>query len=169
MKKSIIIIISVVVIAIIVLGIYFVTGKSDDNSNNTKQNDILQNSVNDKGQTDLEDTKITLINSEADLKDLVGKVYTNAGIDTSGLETQEVDLSDESLVKSYSGLDNSNEIEYMVVSEPLINARAYSLVACKVKDGKNANEIAEQMSENVDMRKWICVSAESYMQQVVEI
>ena len=41
-----------------------------------------------------------------------------------------------------------------------MTSQAYSLVLAKVKAGINANEIAKQMSENVDQRKWICVSAE---------
>ena len=60
-------------------------------------------------------------------------------------------------VKSATGLENANDLEYIVISEPMITSQAYSLVLAKVKEGKNASEIAKTMNENIDARKWICV------------
>jgi hypothetical protein len=42
----------------------------------------------------------------------------------------------------------------------MMSSQAYSLVLVKVKDGVDANNIAKTMSEKIDTRKWICVSAE---------
>jgi hypothetical protein len=41
-----------------------------------------------------------------------------------------------------------------------MSSQAYSLVIAKVKEGTDADKLAKAMSENIDMRKWICVSAE---------
>ncbi len=48
-----------------------------------------------------------------------------------------------------------------LVSEPLINARAHSVVLVEVPEGGDAAKTAEAMKSNADPRKWICVEAES--------
>ena len=52
------------------------------------------------------------------------------------------------------------EYEEILASEPMMTSQAYSLMLVKVKDGVDANSIAKTMNENVDERKWICVTAE---------
>jgi hypothetical protein len=68
--------------------------------------------------------------------------------------------TDADLVNSFTGLENGENLEYVVASEPMITSQAYSLVLVKVKDGVSADEVAKTMSENVNQRKWICVTAE---------
>ena len=104
-------------------------------------------------------TKLESVNSAEDLSALVDKIYEGQNVLPS-LQTQIIDTTDSDSVKMITGLENGNDLEYVVVSEPMMTSQAYSLVLAKVKEGKSANEIAKQMSENVDQRKWICVSAE---------
>ena len=40
-----------------------------------------------------------------------------------------------------------------------MNAQAYSALMVKVKDGKNVEKVKQEMLDNMDMRKWVCVSA----------
>lgn len=104
-------------------------------------------------------TKLEAINSAEDLSALVDKIYAGQKALPS-LQTQVIDVTDADSVKLFTGLENGDKLEYAVVSEPMITSQAYSLVLAKVKAGNNANEIAKQMSENVNTNKWICVSAE---------
>ena len=106
-----------------------------------------------------ENTNVSTIKTAEDLSALVDKIYEGQNT-LSSLQTQIVDTTDNDMVKSVTGLENANDLEYVVVSEPMISSQAYSLVLAKVKAGTNVNEIAKQMSENVNTRKWICVSAE---------
>lgn len=106
------------------------------------------------GQTNLPE-----VNSVEDLTNLVSKVYEGVTVEIYNVETRDIDLTDSTIVKSYTGLENGENLEYAVVSEPMINAQAYSLIMAKVKDGVNANEVAKEMSEKIDTRKWICVTA----------
>ena len=99
------------------------------------------------------------VNSQEDLENLMNKVYDGVTADLYNVETRSIDLSDSISVQSYTGLENGDDFEYAVVSEPLINAQPYSFILAKVRDGVNANNIANEMSEKVDPRKWICVSA----------
>lgn len=100
------------------------------------------------------------INSAADLTALVDQIYSGVSIEMPMLMTQELDMTDAETVKYFTGLENIDDVEYVVASEPMMTSQAYSLMLVKVKDGVDADAIAKTMNENVDERKWICVTAE---------
>ena len=100
------------------------------------------------------------VNSAEDLTALVDQIYSGVSIEMPMLMTMPVDVADADAVKAYTGLDNADKIEYAVASEPMMTSQAYSLMLVKVKDGVDANAIAKTMNENVNERKWICVTAE---------
>ena len=100
------------------------------------------------------------VKSAEDLTVLVDKIYEGVSIEMPMLMTQELDMTDTETVKYFTGLENIDDIEYVVASEPMMTSQAYSLMLVKVKDGVDAEAIAKSMNENVDERKWICVTAE---------
>lgn len=100
------------------------------------------------------------VSSVEDLTTLVDKIYKGVTMQMPNVATQEIDITDADMVQYVTGLENGNDLEYAVVSEPMMSSQAYSLVLVKVKNGVNANDVAKTMNENVDIRKWICVSAE---------
>ena len=109
-------------------------------------------------------TNLPQVASNEDLVDLVDKVYENNTVELyDTITSMPIDLTDDASVKSFTGLDNGENLEYAIVSEPMINAQAYSLVMAKVKDGVNANEVAKAMFDGINPRKWICVSAEKVL------
>ena len=97
--------------------------------------------------------------SSGDVKKMVKSIYNELGDKLPELAFQNVDTSLDSL-KSYTGLSDNSNIDFMVVSEPEMNAQAYSLVALKVKDASKIESMKQEMYDNIDMAKWICVSAE---------
>ncbi len=97
--------------------------------------------------------------SSSDVKKMVKSIYNELGDQLPELAFQNVDTSLDSL-KSYTGLSDNSNIDFMVVSEPEMNAQAYSLVALKVKDASKIESMKQEMYDNIDMAKWICVSAE---------
>lgn len=105
-------------------------------------------------------TNLPTINNAEDLKLLVDKLYEGRQDEMPMLMSQEIDISDAETLQMATGLQNGEKLEYVVTSEPMMTSQAYSLVLAKVKDGVNANEIAKEMNENINTRKWICVSAE---------
>lgn len=105
-------------------------------------------------------TNLAQIKSSKDLSALVNEIYKGLDIEMPNVQTEEVDITDSYRVEYATGLDSSDDIEYLVVSEPLMSSQAYSLVLAKVKDGVDANEVAQKMNENINLAKWICVSAE---------
>ena len=100
------------------------------------------------------------VSSVEDLTTLVDQIYAGVSIEMPMLMTQTLDMTDEETVKYFTGLENVDNIEYVVASEPMMSSQAYSLMLVKVKDGVDADIVAKTMNENVDERKWICVTAE---------
>ena len=159
MKK---LIICIIVVAIVVLG-FFAFNK------NPEENKIDENVVNNEEVVNTEDE---IVNNEEDvvagptdvnsdeLTKFVDELYVGNEELFPSLMTQAIDMSDADSVKYMTGLSSTENVEAVVVSEPMMSSQAYSLVLVKVISGANADAIAKEMSENIDMRKWICVSAE---------
>ena len=132
-KKQNILVIALILLAVITFGvIIFVSGKENTSS--------------------LETTKdiIKMINSiNKDNKNVLPE-----------LETMKIDVKNIDEVTSYTGLTSNDNIESIVVSVPMMTAQAYSVAVVKVKDNADVEKIKQEMLDNIDMRRWICVSAE---------
>lgn len=100
------------------------------------------------------------IETAGQMKEMFKTIYSKLGEELPNLETQEISVEDETQVKAYTGLKSNKNIEKIVASEPLMSSQAYSAVTVKVKSGANIEEIKKEMLENINMSKWICVSAE---------
>ena len=122
----------VLVIALLVI-IMFIVGKSKESVSKFKTSDYLKNMIN--------------------------TIYNELGDTLPALDFQNIDSSTESF-KYYTGLSDSTNVEFFVVSEPLMNAQAYSLVVLKVKDTSKIETMKQEIYNNINMAKWLCVSAE---------
>lgn len=141
MKKQTIIgiIIAVVLIIAIVIGVVVFSNQ---------KNNKVESSDNSKLET------------VSQMKKMINAVYSKLGDQLPSLETSTISSSDINQVKTYTGLQSTDNIEKIVVSEPLMSAQAYLLATVKVKDGADIEKMKQEMLNNLDMRKWICVSAE---------
>lgn len=130
MKKKSILIGGIVVAALVVIGLIIAFG-------NKKVDGTIKNVIS--------------------IKKMFNTVYK--GVDLPAVETEEVEVNADN-VKAYTGLSSNANVEKLVVSEPLMNAQAYSAVALLVKEGTDVEKLKQEILDNIDMRKWICVSAE---------
>lgn len=145
-NKIIIGVIIVIIIIAAIVGIVFAINNNPNSTEGTENNPQHSN---------------VQITSTDDMENLINTVYEGQdSILPTSLMTQVVDINNVDVLKSYTGLTSNENIDAVVASEPLMSSQAYSFVLVKVKDGTDANEIAKEMSENVDTRKWICVEAE---------
>ena len=101
----------------------------------------------------------TIIETASQMKEMFKSIYNKLGDELPDLETQKIDVSDASMVKAYTGLQSNENVETIVVSEPSMSSQAFSAVAVKVKAGANVENMKQEMLDNIDMAKWICVSA----------
>lgn len=136
MKKTIIIIVSILVVIALVVGAVFL--------------------INNKGEKSV----LSMATSE-DLENIINSIYEKANIELPMLMTNVVDVSDVEAVTSFTGLKSNENIEQVVVSEPMMTSQAYSLVLVKVKEGADVESIKKEMVDNIDTRKWICVTADT--------
>jgi len=140
MKKQTMITIIVIAIIAIIAIVGVVIGKNNNNTTN--------------GGTSVK------IESGKDMKSMLKSIYSENKDVLPELETEEIDVSNSDLVTSYTGIQSTGNVESLVVLEPLMSSQAYSAVALKVKSNANIETVKEEILNNVDMRKWICVSAE---------
>ena len=94
------------------------------------------------------------------INDIINTINKNNKNVLPELETMKVDIKNIDEVTSYTGLKTNNDIESIVVSVPMMTSQAYSVAVVKVKDTANVEKIKQEMLDNIDMRRWICVSAE---------
>ena len=76
--------------------------------------------------------------------------------------TDLADTSEEGLwaITSTTGLKNGDQLSDLAVYEPMMGSMAFSLVMVRVKDAAKAKDVAQEMHDNIDPRKWICVEAD---------
>lgn len=120
---------------------------------------IIAAILSNKGAADKNFSTLSIENAE-DLEALIDKIYEGVSVEMPRVETQQLDVTDKENVTYYTGLENTDNVEYLVVSEPMMSSQPYSLVLVKVKDGANVNSMAEEMNTNIDESKWICVTAD---------
>lgn len=101
----------------------------------------------------------TKFNSKSEVKAMIKNIYKELGDNLPSLEFFNIGNSKEQ-VAAYTGLKDNSNVEFIVVSEPLMNAQAYSLVVLKIKDKAKIESMKQEIYDNINMDKWICVSAE---------
>ena len=74
-----------------------------------------------------------------------------------------VDLADADATWYFTGLSDAAKITDVAVYEPMMGSQAFSLVMVRAAEGVDAKEVAQQMKDNIDPRKWICVGADEIM------
>ena len=100
------------------------------------------------------------VETPKNVNDIINTINKNNKNILPELETMKVDINNIDEVTSYTGLKTNDGIESIVVSEPLVTAQAYSVAIVRVKDNADVEKIKQEMLDNIDMRRWICVSAE---------
>ena len=132
-KKQNILVIALILLAVISFGIIILVSGKENTSSLETTKDIIK-----------------MINSiNKDNKNVLPE-----------LETMKIDVKNIDEVTSYTGLTSNDNIESIVVSVPMMTAQAYSVAVVKVKDNADVEKIKQEMLDNIDMRRCICVSAE---------
>lgn len=134
-KQTIAIILVIAVLLIAIIGVAVATNNKNNNN----------------------EAKIETVHQ---MKSMMKTINSNLKEQLPQLEIGEIDISNEELVKAYTGLQSNENVEKLVVSEPLMNAQAYSAVVIKAKSGADIEKMKQEIIDNIDMRKWVCVSAD---------
>lgn len=101
---------------------------------------------------------------EGNLGDIMSGLYEKADLSEDfreGMVSFETYELTEDLEASILGTD---EIEYTegIASIPLMSVNAYQCVLLRV-DADNVDTVKQQLKDNADLNKWVCVSAETML------
>lgn len=127
-----------------------------NNTGNTNRNaDEVQT------QTQDEEGMVHLENAE-EVAAFLDEMYTNIPEDMipANIMTTELDLQDMETISYHTGLTDVSQIEGISLSESMIGSVAYSVVYIRTQEGADAELIRQNLMDNVNPAKWICVTAE---------
>lgn len=128
--------------------------KTNDTNNNQNQNDTT---TPDTPEVNEQPSDPVLA---GDLAAIIDAIYAIAPTPLN-VGTMAIDLADEYMLESYTGLTDKTPIKEAVFSESMIGAQAYSVVLVRLNNADDANTVANSIADNVNQRKWICVEADS--------
>lgn len=98
------------------------------------------------------------ISINGSLDDIMTKLYDGIDKDEMPVMMDNIRLTDENF-KKYAFIDT--DYSEAIVSEPKIGSIAHSVVLIRLNDGVDADKVVQDIKDNVDPRKWICVEAEN--------
>lgn len=106
------------------------------------------------------ETKTPAPSLEGTTEDIVEKIYAAHKEIELAIVNMDLDLTDEGAVLNNTGLTSAEKLSAVTLSETMMG-QPYSLVLARVKNASDAPQVAKEIYEKVDMRKWICVAADT--------
>ena len=100
------------------------------------------------------------INTKDDIIKMINSINKKLENELPSLETKSIDINNVDEVNAYTGLESNKDIEELIVSVPMMTSQAYSVAVIKVKDSANVEKIKQNIYDNINMSRWICVSAD---------
>ena len=100
------------------------------------------------------------LQTAGDIKKMLKTIYKNLANELPELTTEEINLKESELVESLTGLKSTDDINTLVVSEPVMGSQALEVAVIKTKEKTDVEAMKQNIKDNVDMSRWICVSAE---------
>ena len=100
------------------------------------------------------------LQTAGDIKKMLKTIYKNLANELPELTTEEINLKESELVESLTGLKSTDDINTLVVSEPVMGSQALEVAVIKTKEKTDNEAMMQNIKDNVDMSRWICVSAE---------
>lgn len=101
---------------------------------------------------------------EGSLTDIMAGLYEQANLSEdfrAGMDSFETFELTEDLEESILGTDGIDYTE-AVASIPMISPNAYQCVLLRVEEN-NVDTVKQQLKDNADLNKWVCVSAETML------
>ena len=102
------------------------------------------------------------LNSADEVSAFMDEVYGGVAEDLLPMEvsTTELDLGATDMISYHTGLSDLDGIEGIYLSESMMSSTAYSAVYIRTTDEADAEAIRQQLMDNINPAKWICVTAE---------
>lgn len=106
-------------------------------------------------------TNAPAVQLEGTLEEISNKILENATtIEMMLAPPTAVDFADVEAAKYYIGVDPTDKVDSAVFTEPMIGSIPFSMVLIDAKDGVDIESLKNEVLESINLRKWVCVSAE---------
>jgi hypothetical protein len=107
-------------------------------------------------------TGMVHLESGDDVNAFIDEVYGAVSSDMlpASLMTNELGVDDADTIEYHTGLVDLDGIEGIYLSEPMMSSVAYSAIYVRTNDNADAKVIRDEIMENVNPSKWVCVTAE---------
>lgn len=114
------------------------------------------------GDDALEPSGMVHLEGLDEVASFIDEVYKGVAEDLLPYEVQtnELDLDDPDMLEYHTGLTDLTGIEGVYLSESMMSSTAYSAVYIRTNDEGDAEAIRQQLMDNINPAKWVCVSAE---------
>ena len=96
-------------------------------------------------------------NIEGTLEDIMTKLYANIGEENLPMGLSNMEINSEN-VESFIGTTNVKYTEALA-NESMVGSIAHSVVLVRLDDSQDPTAAVEEIKNNVNPRKWICVEA----------
>lgn len=102
------------------------------------------------------------VHIEGELSDIIAEIYAGANVDSETKEAMEGFVTDILTEENEMSLLGTSDVPYTegIFSVPMISAIAYQCVLLRVNPD-DADSVKALLLENADLRKWVCVEAET--------
>ena len=101
---------------------------------------------------------------EGTMEELANKIIESNPVEFMGgiMPMDLTDTSEDGLwaLTNNTGLKSAEKLTDIAVYEPMMGSMAFSMVLVRVADANEAKTVAQEMTDNIDTRKWICVGAD---------
>ena len=95
-------------------------------------------------------------NEEKDLLTLMETVLGDADDNYSSISTEEVPAENFKSLLYFDYIEGAKA----VVSAPMMSSVAHMVALIELPEGTDVQKVADEIEENMDPRKWVCVEAE---------
>lgn len=99
-------------------------------------------------------------NLEGTMEEIIASVQEAHGAVELPLMTMAMDLTDVDALTYNTGLTSAEKISEVAVCEPMMG-QPYSLVMVRANSAEDAAAVAQEMYDNIDTRKWVCMEADT--------
>ena len=135
-------------------------GKNDANTNTEATESVVNTEIATESVVDTEEiVENDFVVEVSELEGVVNSIYENHAPIELMLGTVPINVADADDLMYNAGLASADHVVEAVRSETMMGSQAYSLVVVKVADAADAQAVADEMYDNIDQRKWICVEA----------
>lgn len=99
-------------------------------------------------------------NLEGTMEEVIAQINEKHGEIELPLMTMTLDLTDLDGLTYNTSLTSADAVKDAAVSEPMMG-QPYSLVLIRANSAEEAATIAQEMYDNIDTRKWVCMEADT--------